>query len=118
MRRPVAFITALMLMAVPIAAAACEVTCATTDAHRPTSTHSCHQHVPPMQGATVDGVHMCGHDDGMPSAFERVSTATDAPASASNAFVAVVPQTRTITPRFVADASPPGFLTRTGQLRI
>jgi len=101
----------------PLATEACEATCAARDAQAPASNHSCHQQAA-SRGATIAAVHACGHEDGTPTALERVHHTVIAPGVAST--VTLPTQTsRTSHIRTAAfDSSPPSPLNLISQLRV
>ncbi len=101
----------------PLATEACEATCAARDAQAPASHHSCHQEAA-SHGATIAGVHLCGHEDGIPTALERVHHTVIAPTVVSA--VTLPTQTRQVSHFRTAalDSSPPTHLNLISQLRV
>jgi hypothetical protein len=119
MFRPLlAFVLALTTLGAPLAAEACEATCAARDAGAPMSHHSCHHQDTSQPGATIAAIHVCGHEAGLPTALERthhvvvmpaVASAVMLPAPAARAFdIGTAP----------LDSSSPTSLNLISQLRV
>ena len=113
---------AWVVLAAPVATEVCEATCAARDAQEssgtPASHHSCHQVAAPPSGQALGAIHVCGHEDGIPTALERASHIAQPPAAASAIAVAAEPSRvigAFITP---ADSSPPAPLHLISQLRV
>lgn len=106
------------IVAAPIASIACEVTCAGRDAQAPISHHSCHQQTPSDQGADIIAIHLCGHDDGVPTGLERGVQSLVPPAVVPTIGLAVT--SRAISNLLIATvhSSPPTPLDLVSQLRV
>jgi hypothetical protein len=116
-RSLLALVLALTTLGAPLAAEACEATCAARDAGAPMSHHSCHHQDTSQPGAAITAIHVCGHEDGLPTAFERTHHVV-MPAVAS-AVMLPVPAARTFDIRPASlDSSPPTSLDLISQLRV
>jgi hypothetical protein len=119
MFRPLlALVVALATLGAPLAAEACEATCAARDAGAPMSHHSCHHEAAARPGAAIAAIHVCGHEAGLPTALERTHHVVVMPAVAS-AVTLPAPAARTFdigTASF--DSSPPTSLNLISQLRV
>ena len=116
------FALAWVILAAPVATEVCEATCAARDSQKSSSTpashHSCHQVAAPQSDQAIDAIHVCGHDDGIPTALERAGHIAQPPAAASTIAVAAEPPlviSAFITP---VGSSPPTPLNLISQLRV
>ena len=117
-RSLLALVLALMTLGAPLAAEACEATCAARDAGAPTSHHSCHHQDASQPGAAIAAIHVCGHEAGLPTALERTHHVVVMPAVAF-AVMLPVPAARTFDIRTASlDSSPPTSLNLISQLRV
>jgi hypothetical protein len=108
---------ALVLTGAPVVTDICEATCAARDAQAPVSHHSCHQQSE-SNGPAIGAIHVCGHEDGIPTALERVHHVIVAPAVAS-AVALPAPAEKTFHLRAaIFDSSPPAHLNLISQLRV
>jgi hypothetical protein len=119
MVRPyLAVVLAVITLGAPLAAEACEATCATRDAGAAMSHHSCHHQDAAKPGATIAAVHVCGHADVLPTAVERSHHLVVMPAVAPAVTLhAPAAQAFHIRPD-VFDSSPPTSLHLISQLRV
>ena len=107
----------LVMAGAPVVTDVCEATCAARDAQAPMSHHSCHQQTE-SQGATIAAIHICGHEDSIPTALERVHHVIVAPVAASVVALAA-PIEKIVHSRAAAlDSSPPTHLNLISQLRV
>ena len=119
MFRPfLAFVLALATVGAPLAAEACEATCAARDAGTPMSHHSCHQQDVSPPGAAIAAIHVCGHEAGLPTAFERTSHVVVMPAVASSIALPTPAARTSHIGAATFDSSPPTPLNLTSQLRV
>ena len=117
-RHLLSLVLALTTVGAPLAAEACEATCAARDAGTRTSHHSCHQQAASQPGATIAAIHVCGHDDGLPTVSERTNHVIVMPAIES-AVMLPAPPARTFDVGTAAfDSSPPTSLNLISQLRV
>ena len=118
MFRPLlALVVALATVGAPLAAEACEATCAARDAGAPMSHHSCHHEAATQPGATVAAIHLCGHEAGLPTALERTHHVVVMPAVAFAVMLAPAAQAFDIGTASL-DSSPPTSLNLISQLRV
>jgi hypothetical protein len=116
--RAVTLLVALVITSAPVVTMACEITCAARDAHSTSLPHSCHEDAVPEEGAAVVAIHVCGHDESLPTALERAMDAFDTPAITRDATFAMPPACEFVTHIAFIDSSPPTPLTLNSQLRI
>lgn len=119
MLRAIALVVAMVCVASPVATVACEAMCAASEARSPATHHACHQHPAAEQGAAVAAVHVCGHEDGAPSAIQRaVTSGLDLPAVVSSVTVVEQIVDTEYGSAQALDPSPPTPLTSISQLRV
>ena len=117
-RSLLALVLSITTVGAPVAADACEATCAARDAGARISHHSCHQQAASQPGATIAAIHVCGHDDGLPTVSERTNHVVVMPAIES-AVMLPAPPARTFDVGTAAfDSSPPTSLNLISQLRV
>ena len=117
-RSLLALVLSITTVGAPVAAEACEATCAARDAGARTSHHSCHKQAVSQPGAAIAAINVCGHDDGLPTVSERTTHVVVMPAIAS-AVMLPTPVTRTSDVGTAAfDSSPPTSLNLISQLRV
>jgi hypothetical protein len=116
-RQALALVLALTTLGAPLAAEACEATCAARDAGAPMSQHSCHHPDTSQPGAAITAIHVCGHEDGLPTALERTHHVVVMPAVASAVMPVPAARTFDIGTAFL-DSSPPTSLNLISQLRV
>ena len=117
-RSLLALVLAITTVGAPAAMELCEATCAARDAGARTSHHSCHQQAASQPGAIIAAIHVCGHDDGLPTVSERANHVVVMPAIASAVMLAA-PAARTFDVGTAAfDSSPPNSLNLISQLRV
>ena len=117
MHRFLALALALVIWAAPIATEACEATCAAHDAQSAASHHACHLHGVSASGAQVAAIHVCGHDDGLPTALDRTSHIVQSPAITPAIILPALPSQTNRVASAAIDSSPP-TLSLISQLRI
>jgi len=116
--RFVGIVLALIVMGAPIASTTCQAMCAEHDAESDAPHHACHQQMVAQDGPIIEAIHVCGHDDSLPTALERVMSAVDAPAITSKMIAVMPPARASVSHAAFIDSSPPTPLTLNSQLRI
>jgi hypothetical protein len=111
-------VLALVVIGGPIASTTCQAMCAERDSQSTAPHHSCHEHMVAHDGPIIAAIHVCGHDESLPTALERVTPAFDTPAVAPNAIVVMPPVRACASHVAFIDSSPPIPRPTNSQLRI
>jgi len=125
-RRVLVFAIAVVILAAPVAADVCHVTCAAREAgHSRHSGHSSNTHHDHSADATATptqtmsaGPHLCGDTGPLLFAPQEIRQGMHSPAVISTLIVRVAPRPSAQPIELALDASPPSFLALTSQLRI
>jgi hypothetical protein len=118
-RRLAACALTFIFAATPVAIAVCEAACADRDAQAATASHhSCHAHLALQQGPAIGAIHLCGHDDGLPTSLEQTTVALESPAVIPGVALPAPPALNSRVGTATVDSSPPTQLSRQSQLRI
>jgi hypothetical protein len=117
-RRLLAFAMTAIILGAPLATAACQASCAFTDATH-AEQHSCHGDAAPAGNAVSAPAHACGHVDQLPPGRDEARDQMASPLAivpAPTADMAVVSLARPAPTRH--QYSPPPFVSRSAPLRV
>src|SRR5262245_518285 len=106
LRSILGLVLALVTAAAPLASQVCQASCAARDTGASVSHHSCHEQVS-EHGPTVESIHNCGHEDGVPTALERSVQVLLPPAIVPSVVVAFTTRQAVRTASASCDSSPP-----------
>jgi hypothetical protein len=117
-RRLASFVVTLVITGAPFASVTCQAVGAARDAQSTAPHHSCHMHMAAQDGPAIAAIHLCGHDESLPTALQQVMMALDSPAVASTTTVQMPSTRESVLHAAFIDSSPPTPLSPNSQLRI
>lgn len=122
-RRLLTLVLVLTFAGAPVVIEACQAACAATDEHGSAASHvamdhTCHDVAVSLSAITRADVHLCGHDNELPSAPQGTPHGLDAPDVVATVVASPPQQDFCAAPSVPASPSPPERAARTTQIRV